>query len=400
MAKLVKRRRGTTTEHTVFTGSEGEITIDLDKETVVVHNGVLAGGYPLAREDLSNVTLTNLIGVTQLNLSDGTSGQVLRTDGSGTISFGTIDTSTTSVGGDISGTVANAQIVANAITATELATNAVTTVKVTDANITTAKIATDAVTTAKIVDDAVTTAKLNANAVTTAKITDANVTAAKLASDAVTTAKITDLNVTTGKIAASAITTAKITAANITTALLATDSVTTIKITDLNVTAAKIAANSITTTKIADDNVTNAKIATGITSSKLSGALPALDGAALTNLPYDAAFVGGYDNDMVKENIAVATYGELVMTRAGTFVGEAGYIDTVGTGANVVVDILKNGTTIYSTKPLFAVSTATITPGVISVTAFASGDRITFKVTQIGSSATGQGVRFTLKAKV
>ena len=360
MAKLVKRRRGTTTEHTVFTGSEGEITIDSDKETVVVHNGVLAGGYPLAREDLSNVTLTNLIGITQLNLNDGLDGQVIRTNGSGTISFGTIDTSTTSVGGDISGTVANSQIVANAVTPTELA----------------------------------------ANAVTTVKILNANVTAAKLADDSVTTAKITDLNVTTGKIAASAITTAKITAANITTALLATDSVTTIKITDLNVTAAKIAANSITTTKIADDNVTNAKIATGITSSKLTGALPALDGAALTNLPYDAAFVGGYDNDMVKENIAVATYGELVMTRTGTFVGEAGYIDTVGTGANVVVDILKNGTTIYSTKPLFAVSTATITPGVISVTAFASGDRITFKVTQIGSSATGQGVRFTLKGKV
>ena len=340
MAKLVKRRRGTTTEHTVFTGSEGEITIDLDKETVVVHNGVLAGGYPLAREDLSNVTLTNLIGVTQLNLSDGTNGQVLRTNGSGTISFGTIDTSTTVVGGDISGTVANSQIVANAVTPTELA----------------------------------------ANAVTTVKILNANVTAAKLADDSVTTAKIT--------------------AENITTALLATNSVTTIKITDLNVTAAKLAANSVTTTKIADDNVTNAKIATGITSSKLSGALPALDGAALTNLPYDAAFVAGYDNDMVKENIAVATYGELVMTRTGTFVGEAGYIDTVGTGANVVVDILKNGTTIYSTKPLFAAGSTALTPGVISVTAFASGDRITFKVTQIGSSATGQGVRFTLKAKV
>jgi len=359
MAKLVKRRRGTTTEHTVFTGSEGEITIDLDKETVVVHNGVLAGGFPLAREDLSNVTLTNLIGVTQLNLSDGTNGQVLRTNGSGTISFGTIDTSTTSVGGDISGTVANSQIVANAVTATELA----------------------------------------ANAVTTVKILDANVTAAKLASDAVTTVKITDLNVTTGKIAASAITTAKITAANITTALLATDSVTTVKITDLNVTAAKIATNAITTTKITDANVTDAKIV-GMTSSKLSGNLPALDGSALTNLPYDTAFTAGYDKDMIKENVAVATYGELVMSRTGTFVGESGYIDTVGTGANVVVDILKNGTTIYSTKPSFSVSTATLTPGVISVTAFVSGDRITFKVTQIGSSAKGRGVRFNLKGKV
>ena len=61
---------------------------------------------------------------------------------------------------------------------------------------------------------------------------------------------------------------------------------------------------------------------------------------------------------------------------------------------------MKNGTTIYSTKPSFAVSTATVTPGVISVTAFVSGDRITFKVTQIGSSAKGRGVRFNLKGNV
>ena len=146
-------------------------------------------------------------------------------------------------------------------------------------------------------------------------------------------------------------------------------------------------------------NVTDAKIAT-MASSKLTGALPALDGSALTNLPYDTAFTAGFDADMVKENLAVATYGELVMARAGTFVGEAAYIDTVCTGANVIVDIEKNGTTIYSTKPSFSVSTATVTPGVISVTTFVSGDRITFKVTQIGSSATGQGVRFTLKGKV
>ena len=359
MAKLVKRRRGTTTEHTVFTGSEGEITIDTTKDTVVVHDGVQAGGRPLAREDLSNVTLTNLIGVTQLNLSDGTNGQVLRTNGSGTISFGTIDTSTTSVGGDISGTVANSQIVANAITPTELAANAVTTVKILDANVTTAKLATDAI--------------------TTPKITDANVTTAKLASDSVTTVKITDANVTTAK--------------------LATNAITTIKITDLNVTDAKLAANSVTTTKIADVNVTDAKIA-GMASSKLTGALPALDGSALTNLPYDTAFTAGYDDVMVKETLVVATYGELVMARVGTFVGEVGYIDTVCTGANVIVDIEKNGTTIYSTKPSFSVSTATVTPGVISVTSFASGDRLTFKVTQIGSSVAGQGVRFTLKGKV
>ena len=189
MAKLVKRRRGTTLEHASFTGSEGETTIDLDKETVVVHNGAQAGGFPLAREDLSNVNLVNLIGVTQLNLSDGTNGQFIRTNGSGTISFGDIPSADLTAGGDISGTLANAQIVANAVTATELATNAVTTVKITDANITTAKLATNVITTVKITDANVTEAKLATNAVTTAKIADANVTDVKIAT--MTSSKLT-----------------------------------------------------------------------------------------------------------------------------------------------------------------------------------------------------------------
>jgi len=71
MAKRVQRRRGTTVEHATFTGYDGETTVDTTKDTVVVHDGALAGGFPLAREDLSNVNLVNAIGVTQLNLVDG-----------------------------------------------------------------------------------------------------------------------------------------------------------------------------------------------------------------------------------------------------------------------------------------------------------------------------------------
>lgn len=51
MAKEVKRRRGTTAEHSTFTGAEGEITVDTDKNVAVVHDGSTAGGFPLARED-------------------------------------------------------------------------------------------------------------------------------------------------------------------------------------------------------------------------------------------------------------------------------------------------------------------------------------------------------------
>ena len=119
------------------------------------------------------------------------------------------------------------------------------------------------------------------------------------------------------------------------------------------------------------------------------------------NLPYDIGFTAGFDNDMVPEVVTVRTYGQMVMGRAGTFVGEVGYVDTVATGAILIVDIMKNGTTIYaSTKPQFAISATGLTAGVLTVTTFAAGDRITFKVTQIGSTSAGAGIRFTLKCKV
>ena len=48
MSKQIQFRRGTTAEHSTFTGAVGEMTIDTDKDTVVVHDGATAGGNPLA----------------------------------------------------------------------------------------------------------------------------------------------------------------------------------------------------------------------------------------------------------------------------------------------------------------------------------------------------------------
>jgi hypothetical protein len=50
MAFAFQRRRGTTSAHSSFTGLVGELTVDTDKKTVVVHDGSVAGGYPLSRE--------------------------------------------------------------------------------------------------------------------------------------------------------------------------------------------------------------------------------------------------------------------------------------------------------------------------------------------------------------
>tara|TARA_R100000654_G_scaffold25735_1_gene49253 strand:- start:101 stop:1402 length:1302 start_codon:yes stop_codon:yes gene_type:complete len=62
MAKLLKLRRGSTSGHSSFTGAEGEVTIDTTKDTAVVHDGSTAGGRPLAREDLNNVTSATIAG--------------------------------------------------------------------------------------------------------------------------------------------------------------------------------------------------------------------------------------------------------------------------------------------------------------------------------------------------
>ena len=129
---------------------------------------------------------------------------------------------------------------------------------------------------------------------------------------------------------------------------------------------------------------------------------PTTDGtkAALLLLPYDIGFIGGYDENYVAEALSVRIYGQMVMGRYGTFVGTVGYLDSPPLG-NTIIDIEKNGTSIFTTKPQFTQTTA-LTGGTLSSTpTFASNDRITFKVTQIGSTAQpGTGMRVILKCKV
>lgn len=48
MSTEVRWRRGTTTQHSTFTGALGEVTVDTTKNTVVVHDGVTAGGWPVS----------------------------------------------------------------------------------------------------------------------------------------------------------------------------------------------------------------------------------------------------------------------------------------------------------------------------------------------------------------
>ena len=57
MATQVQFRRGTTGEHSGFTGAVGEVTVDTEKKVLCIHDATTAGGFPLLREDFSNSNL-------------------------------------------------------------------------------------------------------------------------------------------------------------------------------------------------------------------------------------------------------------------------------------------------------------------------------------------------------
>lgn len=64
MAKQFQWRRGTTTQHGAFTGAEGEVTVDTDKDTLVVHDGTTLGGFPIALEaNLGTMASQNSVNV-------------------------------------------------------------------------------------------------------------------------------------------------------------------------------------------------------------------------------------------------------------------------------------------------------------------------------------------------
>lgn len=89
MADRVQKRRGTTSQHSTFTGVVGEITVDTDKDTAVVHDGSTAGGFPLAREDVNNVSNPQFGGTSTLKVPTGTQAQRPVSPSQGQVRFNT-----------------------------------------------------------------------------------------------------------------------------------------------------------------------------------------------------------------------------------------------------------------------------------------------------------------------
>jgi hypothetical protein len=116
MSTQIQRRRGTTAEHSTFTGVEGELTVDTTKDTAVVHDGTTVGGHPLQKQypplgsaaaptyTFTGDTNTGIYspGADQVAISTGGSGRLF-VDASGKISIGHTATTGTNTQLEVAG---------------------------------------------------------------------------------------------------------------------------------------------------------------------------------------------------------------------------------------------------------------------------------------------------------
>ena len=87
---------------------------------------------------------------------------------------------------------------------------------------------------------------------------------------------------------------------------------------------------------------------------------------------------------------------------SGTFTISEVYIEckTAPTGSTLIIDVNKNGTTIFTdqnNRPAIAISGTTATSGTPDVTSFAKDDQITIDIDQIGSGDSGEDLTIQVR---
>jgi DNA-binding beta-propeller fold protein YncE len=78
-------------------------------------------------------------------------------------------------------------------------------------------------------------------------------------------------------------------------------------------------------------------------------------------------------------------------------------VDTAPTGAALIIDINKNGTTIYTTqnnRPIIAIDGTSATATDPDITSLSLGDKISIDIDQIGSTAAGENLSVIIICEV
>ena len=138
----------------------------------------------------------------------------------------------------------------------------------------------------------------------------------------------------------------------------------------------------------------NVNLAVGTT----AGTVAAGDDSRFVTQPITNVFSSG-------GTLAIATGTFKVYNDTGrtlTITSTRASVGTAPTGAAVIVDIHKNGTTIFTTqsaRPTIAISGVTAVGGTPAVTAWAAGEYLTVDIDQIGSTVAGASLTVQILAK-
>lgn len=119
---------------------------------------------------------------------------------------------------------------------------------------------------------------------------------------------------------------------------------------------------------------------------------------ALANLPFE---IGVALSDETTNLTSGTAKGTIRTPTAFTLTTVYASVNTAPTGSSIIVNIKKNGTTIFTTKITIATSSKTSVGGTAYVLdgtiAFAVDDEITFDIDQVGSVVAGKGLKISLK---
>ena len=119
---------------------------------------------------------------------------------------------------------------------------------------------------------------------------------------------------------------------------------------DGSVNTAQLASNAVTTAKILDANITDAKVNT-LSASKLTGALPAISGANLTNLPAETKPTISSISPTVIENTQTS------ITITGTNFVNGANVEAVGTNGAIIQADTVTFNSATSVSAAFTIST-------------------------------------------
>ena len=117
-------------------------------------------------------------------------------------------------------------------------------------------------------------------------------------------------------------------------------------------------------------------------------------GVAVNPYSYETIhfFVAGGQTVGAKKDAAI-------IGKAGTVVDIRAYADTAPVGAAMIVDVNKNGTTVFTTqaaRPTIADGANASTTTLPAVTSVAAGDRLSIDVDQIGSGTAGSDLSVSI----